>query len=108
MSFDRALLQQALEISQEMAALAEQDDWEGITLLDQQRLSLLKQCLDQGAPETERPFTLEMLSQIQALQDTLSAHATERRREIEQALHLLHRRQEASIAYESCQHSSPK
>jgi hypothetical protein len=100
MSFDRALLQQALKISQEMTAEAERGDWERVTRLDQQRLALLKECLDQGTMETERPFALEVLRQIQALQNALTDQATDRRREIEQALRLLHRRQEASAAYQ--------
>jgi hypothetical protein len=104
MSFSRKALQDALRLSHEMQELGKEEHWEEITEKDAKRMDLLSACLDAGIPAEEKEFTQGILLEIQRLNDELTQLVSLQRDEVRQAMQLLQRRKEASLAYDQCPH----
>ncbi|MBF0256452.1 MAG: flagellar protein FliT [Gammaproteobacteria bacterium] len=105
MAFSREGLQEALRLTLEIKELGEAEDWEAVIAKDEQRLTLLKSCLDEVIPVAEKPLVESIIAKIQYVNDVLMTQAGKQRDEVQQALQLLQKRKGASSAYDNCPHS---
>ena len=93
------MLEQILETSREMLALAEQDEWEQAEALQRQRQDLIEKTfpLDDEMAQSEQAAAL--LKQIISLDGQLRRLAESRRKEIGQALGKINQGRQATRAY---------
>jgi len=93
------MLEQILETSREMLALAEQDEWEQAEMLQRQREELIKKTfpLDDEVAQSEQAAAI--LKQIISLDGQLRRLAESRRKEIGQALGKINQGRQATRAY---------
>ena len=89
-----------------MARLGEEGEWQQVVECDQNRVKLLETCLGGGVPETEKPYAVKMLQEIQSLNDQLVEKARKERSEVAEQFKLFNSQKDASAAYGACQNLS--
>ncbi|MCW8907952.1 MAG: flagellar protein FliT [Sedimenticola sp.] len=93
------MLEQILETSRKMLALAEQDEWEQAEALQRQRQELIEKTFPLDDETAHSAQTATLLKQILSLDGQLRRLAESRRKEIGRALGKISQGRQATRAY---------